>query len=56
MAENKPEREEFENRDELEKAYHAGKLRRGVNYYVKSKNTTYRLSPCRGGFFEVNNQ
>lgn len=46
---------EFENRDELEKAYFAGKLRRGQQYHVKNKSTTYRLCVTRKGFIEMNN-
>lgn len=46
---------EFEDRDELEKAFFEGKLRRGQQYRVKNKNTTYRLSVCRKGFIEMKN-
>lgn len=45
---------EFEDRDELEKAYFNGKLRRGQNYHVKNKSTTYRLCVTRKGFIEIN--
>lgn len=45
---------EFASRDELEKAYHAGKLHRGQSYFVKNINATYRLDVTRRGFVEAN--
>jgi hypothetical protein len=45
---------EFETRDDLEKAYHDGKLRRGQQYHVKHINATYRLCVTRKGFVETN--
>jgi hypothetical protein len=45
---------EFDTRDDLEKAYHEGKLHRGQLYHVKHVNATYRLCVTRKGFVEAN--
>lgn len=46
---------EFKSRDELEHAYHLGRLRRGVHYRVRGSKHLYRLCVVRKGIAEVMN-
>lgn len=54
MKQETQEALEFESRDDLEKAYFEGKLRRGQTYHVRNKQSTYRLCVTRKGFIEIN--